>query len=279
MTEYPNVLYEVTGSVARIRMNRPQFRNAQSAALLEDIDSALTEASGDPAVRVIVLSGEGEAFSSGHDLGTPDRLAELAGKPDELTELEHRFEYSYSHFLEMSLRWRDLPKPTIAQVHGWCIFGGWLIASAMDLIVASTDARFLTSFLQYFPLPYEVGARQAKRMLFDPRPLSAEEALTLGFVTQVSDPADLENDTQALAERIAKHSPFWLRLTKLAINGAQDASGFRTSALSAHAHQQILLAQEREDARRSAGFDPTPPIPPRRRRPMVERALAEETRS
>jgi enoyl-CoA hydratase len=218
MTGYATVLYEGSGPVARIRMNRPAVRNAQSAQLLEDIDAALIEASSDPAVRVIVLSGEGEAFSSGHDLGSPERLAELAAKPPDLTELEYRFEYSYSHFLEMSLRWRDLPKPTIAQVHGWCIFGGWLIASAMDLIVASTDTHFLTSFLQYFPLPHDVGARQAKRMLFDPRTISAEEALALGFVTHVSAPEDLEDDAQALAERIAKQSPFWLRLSKLAIN-------------------------------------------------------------
>jgi enoyl-CoA hydratase len=276
MTEYATVLYEVAGPVARIRMNRPEFRNAQSARLLEDIDAALHEAGADPAVRVIVLSGEGQAFSSGHDLGTPERVAELAAKPVDLTELEYRFGYSYSHFLEMSLRWRELPKPTIAQVHGWCIFGGWLIASAMDLIVASRDARFLTSFLQYFPLPYDVGARQAKRMLFDPRPFSAQEALEWGFVTHVSAPEDLEEETQALAERIAQQSPFWLRLTKLAVNEAQDASGFRSSAVSAHAHQQLLLAQEREVARREAGFDPTPPIPPRRRRPMVEQALAAE---
>lgn len=81
-------------------------------------------------MRVIVLAGEGDAFSSGHDLGTPEQTAwRQEHQRLDTTQVEAAYEYSWDHFLAMSLRWRDVPKPTIAMVHGWCIFGGWLIAS------------------------------------------------------------------------------------------------------------------------------------------------------
>ena len=163
MTELETVRYTVNGGLARIQLNRPRYRNAQSAKLLEETDEAFNLAAGDPDVKVIILSGLGEAFSSGHDLGTPERQAELAQNRTDISEIENLFVYSYSHFLEMSLRWRDLPKPTIAQVHGWCILGGWIVASAMDLIIAAEDARFVISHLQYSSLLFELGARKARK--------------------------------------------------------------------------------------------------------------------
>jgi enoyl-CoA hydratase/carnithine racemase len=129
--------------------------------------------------------------------------------------------------------------------------------------------------LQYFAVPHDVGARQAKKLLFDPRQISAAEALELGFVTEVVPAADLGRHTTELAHRIAEHSPFWLRMAKQAVNGAQDAAGFRTAVTSAHAHYMLAQADERERLRRDAGLDPTPPLPPARRRPTVERILGD----
>ena len=85
----------------------------------------------------------------------------------------------------MGIRWRDLPKPTIAEVHGYCIFGGWLIASAMDIIIASEDALFLPSLLQYFSVPWDIGVRKAKEILFQTRFVTAREACELGFVNSL----------------------------------------------------------------------------------------------
>jgi enoyl-CoA hydratase len=189
---------------------------------------------------VIILSGNCEAFSAGHDLGTPEEAADRAARAREhVTETEAQFSYSWDHFLDLSLRWRDIPKPTIAAVHGWCIFGGWLIASAMDLVVAADDARFLTALLQYFPLPYDVGPRKAKELLFDSRPLSAADAEELGFVNKVV-PADrLEEEVVAMATRIAENNAFYLRMAKLAVNSSQDAMGFRTAVQGAHSHYQL----------------------------------------
>jgi enoyl-CoA hydratase len=267
MTDYQQVSYERTGVIGRVRLARPEYHNAQSAQLLEEADRAFAAADADPAVRVIVLSGVGRSFSSGHDLGTPERQAELAARRTDITEIEDRFDYSQTHFVDMSLRWRALTKPTIAQVHGWCIFGGWMIAAAMDMIIASDDARFLTSLLQYFTLPYDVGVRQAKELLFDPREISAERACALGFVNRVVPKDQLEAEVTALAERIAQNSPFWLRMAKTSVNAAQDAAGFTAAVTSAHALR--MLAQFDERAGRSAEET----AHPARRRPMVERII------
>lgn len=235
---YETIRYE-PGRVARVILNRPDHRNAQSAVLLQEVDQAFAEAVADPQVRVIVLSGEGEAFSSGHDLGTAEQKAWQQEHWRGPTDVEGHYTYSWDHFVDMSLRWRDLPKPTIAQVHGWCIFGGWLVASAMDLIVAADDTRFLTALLQYFPLPFDVGPRKAKELLFDSREISADEALEMGFVNKVVARADLETETMALATRIARNNPFFLRMAKLSVNQSQDAAGFRTAIQGAHSHYML----------------------------------------
>jgi enoyl-CoA hydratase len=273
MTGYEQVSYERTGVVGRVRLARPRYHNAQTAQLLEETDHALCAADTDPEVRVIVVSGIGRSFSSGHDLGTPERQAEMAARRTDITEIENRFDYSQTHFIDMSLRWRALSKPTIAQVHGWCIFGGWMIAAAMDMIVASDDARFLTSLLQYFTLPYDVGVRQAKELLFDPQEISAARAKELGFVNRVVPRDRLDDEVTALAERIALNSPFWLRMAKAAINGVQDAAGFHAAITNAHALRMLAMFDER------AAAAPPPaaadPAQPPRRRPMVERILGD----
>ena len=276
MTDYEQVAYERAGVIGRVRLARPQYHNAQSAQLLEELDRALAAADADPAVRVIVVSGLGKSFSSGHDLGTPERQAEMAARRTDITEIEDRFDYSQTHFVEMSLRWRAVSKPTIAQVHGWCIFGGWMVAAAMDLIVASDDARFMTSLLQYFTLPYDVGVRQAKELLFDPREISAERAQALGFVNRVVPGDELEAEVTKLAERIAQNSAFWLRQAKASINLAQDAAGFTATVHGAHAMRMLAQFDERAAARGEEA-DGAPAPAPAKRRPMVERMLRDSS--
>ena len=275
---FEQIEYRVEGRLARVVLDRPQYRNAQSRVLLSELDQAFSAAAADPSVRVIILSGNGPAFSAGHDLGTPEEAEDRARRArDDVSATEAQFVYSWDHFVDLSLRWRDLPKPTIAAVHGWCIFGGWLIASAMDLVVAADDARFLTALLQYFPLPFDVGPRKAKELLFDSAPLSAAEACALGFVNRVVPAASLEDEVVALANRIAENNPFYLRMAKLAVNSSQDAMGFRTAIQGAHAHYQLSQManaqwRKRREARGEAPADPSKT----RRMPLVAKVLARE---
>ncbi|MBN1663267.1 MAG: enoyl-CoA hydratase/isomerase family protein [Deltaproteobacteria bacterium] len=239
MYHYQQIIYAKKGPVARVKMNRPHYRNAQSRILLEELNRAFNEAVSDDAVRVIVLSGEGDHFSSGHDLGTPEQKADQAQRPYADGTLG-KYQRQWELFHDMGMRWRDLPKPTIAEIHGYCIFGGWLIASAMDIIVASEDALFLPSFLQYFSVPWDIGVRKTKEILFQMRFIKAKEAMDLGFVNIVTSRDKLRQETQTLAERIAESDPLFTRLVKLSINQVQDAGGFRVAAQSAFSNYMLI---------------------------------------
>ncbi|MBW1984342.1 MAG: enoyl-CoA hydratase/isomerase family protein [Deltaproteobacteria bacterium] len=239
MTGFKHILYEKSDTIARVKLNRPKYRNAQSQLMLEEMDTAFHSAVEDRDVRAIILSGEGEHFSSGHDLGTQEESEDqlTRGYPSGPSGVYEKFDKIY---LEYGLRWRDLPKPTIAMVQGYCIFGGWQIASAMDLIVAAEDTKFLPGFVEYFSLPWDIGYRKAKEVLFQSRFVEAEEALTLGFVNRVVPRDKLESETLAFAKKIAEAEPFLTRMTKLSLNQAQDAMGFRLAVQAALANFVLL---------------------------------------
>jgi enoyl-CoA hydratase len=246
------VLYEMRDQTALLTLNRARYRNAQSYALLDELDLQLDRAMADDKVRVVILRGAGEHFSSGHDLGTPEQratLEELGLALDRKLEQGIRYYDSFRRYnLDLTLKWRNLPKPTIAMVHGYCIYGGWMIATAMDLIFASRDARFLASQFEYFSVPWDIHPRKAKELIFESRFLSAEEARREGLVNRVFDPERLEPETVAYAARVAENDPVGLRLSKLAINKAQDQQGYSVGIEAAFA-DYLVTAQTRGSSR------------------------------
>ena len=153
-----------------------------------------------------------------------------------------REEEIYIGFCE---RWRNIPKPTIAAVQGKCIAGGLMLAWPCDLIIASDDASFAdptVSFgvggIEYFTHVWEVGLRKAKEMLFTSDEIKAADALALGMVNKVVPRAELPEAALAMARKIASKSRFALKLTKLAVNGVQDAQGREIALRNAfHLHQ------------------------------------------
>jgi len=265
MTDYEQIQYEVDGRVARVKLDRPKYRNAQSRQLREEMDDAFARAVEDRDVRVIVLSGLGESFSAGHDLGTPEEKADQEERPYE-DGLRGLFERSTSMNVENTLRWRNLPKPTIAMVHGYCIFGGWMIASAMDLIFAADDAMFLGTNFQYFSPPWDLHPRKVKEIFFESRFIDGAEAVDLGFANRAYPADQLEAETMAYARRVAENDSFQLRMMKQMVNDAQESQGFSQHIRGAHAH--YLLSQQGE---KDPGFALDKPAG--RRRPMVQRAV------
>ena len=247
--EYKHIIYQ-PGKVARIILNRPRYLNAQSRLMREEMDDAFTRAVEDDEVGAIVLSGAGDHFSSGHDLGTPEEMAERQerGFP---TDRFGRYKRTRAITLENSLRWRNVPKPTIAMVHGYCIFGGWIFAAAMDIIFASEDALFLPSHVQYFSIPWDVGPRKAKEVLFEHRYMTAWEAYQYGLVNRVFAREKLEDETLAYAERVAENclrDPVRIRTTKFSVNHMMDTMGY-TAELEA-AYQSYFIAIEMRDGER-----------------------------
>jgi enoyl-CoA hydratase len=228
-----NVLYERVEKVARITMNRPKYRNAQSRKLLEELDAAFAEAMADPDVRVVVLFGAGEHWSSGHDIGTPEEVADQRARPYP-PGLAGTHQRSWDWNVENTMRWRDLPKPTLAAVQGLCIWGGWMVAAAMDLIMASDDARFVPGLVQYQSTPWDIGLRRAKDLLWENGLIDATQAHELGFVCEVVPRAELDKRAMAKAARIARMKPMAAQMIKRQINDAQDSMGFRAAIAAGH---------------------------------------------
>jgi enoyl-CoA hydratase len=130
------VQYDVSEEVATIALNRPEAANAQNAELLPELNLRWTAAADDPDVRVIVLRGNEKHFSAGHDIKTVNTTESERWTVARVYAAESR------QYLGYSLRWRNIPKPSIAAVQGVCIAGGLLLAWLCDLIIAADDAMF-----------------------------------------------------------------------------------------------------------------------------------------
>jgi enoyl-CoA hydratase len=224
---YKTLIYE-PGRITRVILNRPEKLNAQTFTMLKEMDHAFAAAVADPGCKVIILSGRGKAFSAGHDLTSADQQEDIRNMALHLEPYD-RGNLSRDIYVDSHLRWRDLPKPTIAMVHGNAIFGGWMIAAAMDFIFASEDAVFVPSYGDYFTVGWDVGVRKAKEILFATQAMSAREALKWGLVNRVYPTEQLEAETLAYAERVAENDAAHNRLCKFALNQQQDNQGFSTS--------------------------------------------------
>lgn len=236
------VTYEVVGGTAVVTMNRPRYRNAQNSVMTYALDAAFQRAVSDDDVRVIVLAGNGGHFSAGHDIGTPDRDHQVSYENKAALWWDHvdkeggdmRYAREVEVYLGMCRRWREIPKPTIAMVHGACIAGGLMLAWVCDLIVASEDAFFCDPVVrmgipgvEYFAHPWILGSRFAKEILFTGDKFGAQRAYEIGMVSRVVPKAELRDATLAIAERVATMPRFGLALAKRAVNQCEDQMGLR----------------------------------------------------
>jgi enoyl-CoA hydratase len=244
---FRTLTYEKLGAVLRITANRPAVLNAQSRVMILELDEAFRAASEDADTRVIIVAGAGQHFSAGHDLGSPEELEDQKAHPvgPGIAENLKRLSELY---LETCLRWRDVPKPTIAQVQGYCIMGGLMLASCCDLIIAAEDALFADravrwggSHVQYFTMPWDLGPRKAKEYLFTGDYVDAHTALDLGLVNRVVEREKLAEATLELAQRIALQDPYALKLAKASVNETMDIQGHRRAAEAAFKNYMLTI--------------------------------------
>jgi enoyl-CoA hydratase len=250
----PQIRYEVAApKVARIIMDRPEKRNAQGTVMTYELDAAMQRACQDDDISVIILAAQGDHFNAGHDLsgsegGTPPRDARVtlwgqyggAG-------WEGAYAREKEVYLEITERWRNAPKPVIAEVQGAVISGGLMLMWMCDLIVAADDARFRDNTgsdmgvpgVEFFNHPYELGVRKAKEFLFTGGWLTAADALACGMVNHVVPRDQLPAKALDLAVSIARTDRFALKLMKESVNSAQDAMGRRDAMKAAFANHQI----------------------------------------
>lgn len=194
------VRYETAGPVAWLTIDRPEARNALSAAVREGLFAGLRRFSADDGARVLVLTGAGDrAFCAGGD------LKEMAQTGLKVPPLE---------FLPQIGRTIAVDKPVIAAVNGVAFAGGFLLAQSCDLCIAADTATFAISEVKVgrgapwaAPLPWLIPPRVAMQLLLTGDPITARRAHEIGLVNEVVPAADLHGAAQAMAERIAANAP------------------------------------------------------------------------
>ncbi len=239
MSDEQPVLYDVVDErIAVITLDRPEKANAQTPALLDDLNECMMRAAADRAVRVIVLQANGKHFSAGHDLSGEGRREEDAIdlKTDGLAGV---YEWETKRYIGYSRAWRDIRKPTIAAVQGKCIAGGLLLCWPMDIIVAADNAQFSDPVVrmgiggvEYHGHTWEVGPRKAKEWLFTATTFTAEQAEQLGMVNHVVPVDDLRDRTMEMARTISQMNSFALAQAKRAVNQTMDVQGFYAAVQS-----------------------------------------------
>ena len=210
--------------VRRLTLNRPNKRNALSNPLRGELFAALEAADRDKEVRVIIIRGAGVCFSSGYDLAGTGRLPfHTSGNQGQWAR----------HVVEGCFRMWDLAKPIIAQVHGWCLAGGSELAFACDLVYVAEDAQIGYPAVRTMSPPdnqyhaWIMGMRAAMELMLTGDSISGLEAVRLGFANRAYPKEQLETETLAMAERIAKVDPELAQLNKRLVHRQMEAMGMR----------------------------------------------------
>jgi enoyl-CoA hydratase/carnithine racemase len=209
------VLYERTGPVVWVTMNRPEARNALNRALREGLFSAIRRFDADPDAMVLVLTGAGDlAFSAGGDLKEMADTSLEVPPPDFLPRLGYNVHTA---------------KPVIAAVNGVAYGGGFLLAQMCDLCIASDNASFAITEARWgrgapwaAPLPWLVPPRLALELLMTAEPISARRAYEVGLVNKVVALADLRTAAHEMAQRIADNAPLSVRAGKAMVYATAD---------------------------------------------------------
>jgi enoyl-CoA hydratase/carnithine racemase len=238
MTE---VVVERHGGVVVCRLNRPQQRNGLTGTLLAEYLAALGEASKDDTVRVVVTTGEGDAFSAGADMSDLDGDAarnglnalmhDKLGLTDTLSTADRAFDRL--GIGRETLAIKNFDKPLIAAVNGAAAGGGLALAMLHDIRIASERATFTSAFVRIglvaemglsYTLPRAIGLEAAMDVMYTGRLVGADEALAMGLIRRVVPHDRLMAETMAYAEQIAAQAPIAVQFTKRTLSRSLDNS-------------------------------------------------------
>jgi enoyl-CoA hydratase len=224
----PVLLVAPTPWGVRLTLNRPASLNALSGELVAALDAAIVAAAADPAVRVIVIEGAGRAFSSGYDLTEGGKVSGPVAWRGILAA-----------DVAATLRILDCPKPVVAQIHGYALAGGLELAMACDLVVAAEGTKLGEPEIRFgsapvtLLMPYLIGQKKTRELLLTGNLIDATEAERIGLINRVVPAERLAAEVDALADRLARTQPEVMGPTKLMLNRAMDAAGFRMAVEAA----------------------------------------------
>src|SRR3954449_8122581 len=222
--ESASVLYDVTDGVATIRLNRPEAMNSLDVATKELLREIVQHAADDPAARCVVLTGTGRAFCTGQDLKEHIQLLESGSSEALFTTVER-------HYNPTVLALATMEKPVVAAVNGVAAGAGASLAFACDLRVVADTAGFNLAFANIalscdtgssFTLQRLIGRAKAIELLYFPRTVAADEALSLGLATRVVPAGELAEGVGDLAARLAAGPTVALAAMRLSLTFAAD---------------------------------------------------------
>jgi enoyl-CoA hydratase len=218
VSEYSTILVESRGRVGLIRLNRPQFMNALNGVLLGELMGVMEDFDAQQDIGAMVITGSERVFAAGAD------IKEMA----EATAVEMLLRDSVSQFDRI----RQVKKPVVAAVSGWCLGGGFELAMSCDMVIASETARFGQPEITIGVIPgaggtqrltRAVGKALAMEVVLNNRTLTADEALLYGLVNRVVPVERYLDEALGLAQELAARAPLAVRLGKEAVNHAFDA--------------------------------------------------------
>jgi enoyl-CoA hydratase len=239
--EFTAITLEKKDRIGTLTLNRPEKLNALNSTLIAEFVEAIDRVEKDPEIKVLIIRGAGRAFSTGYDLSGGGGSG--SGKPFTIDDDRRVLQ----RYVENWLRLRDLPKPVIAMVHGYCLAGATQLCICTDMIFIAENARvgfpsipagagYVSAFWNWM-----VGPHRTKYLAFLPgSQISGKEAEAMGFATRSFPDEKLEEETYSYARRVAKVPAQKLQLEKLAINRAMDLRGFRVSVLSGAEYDAIF---------------------------------------
>lgn len=246
--------YEVADRVARITFNRPEHGNAITADTPLELSALVERADLDPNVHVILVSGRGEGFCAGFDLGAYAEGSSSAGGENyrgsvldgKTQAANHRPDQPWDPMIDYQMMSRCVrgfaslmyaDKPTVVKIHGYCVAGGTDIALHADQVVAASDAKIGYPPTRVWGVPaaglwaHRLGDQRAKRLLLTGDCITGAQAAEWGLAIEAPDPADLDERTERLVGRIAAMPVNQLIMAKLALNTALLQQGVATSRM------------------------------------------------
>ena len=237
------VTERIEGAIELITLNRPRSLNAMSGQLVEELDAALCAIAADASCRVVILTGAGRGFCSGHDLG---ELQDLAGASAEEALADQE------RFAGLVMRIRSLPQPLIAAVNGPAAGGGLALALAADLRLCGSTARFNAAFVRIglsgcdmgvsYLLPRLVGTTLAFEMMLTGRLVDPQEALERGLVLRVVPDGTVVDAALEVARTICANTPLGVRMTKQTMWANLEAPSL-PNAIELENRTQLLCLQ------------------------------------
>jgi enoyl-CoA hydratase/carnithine racemase len=240
---YTTIQFEIQEGIARIKLNRPEVLNAWNLKMSEEVNDAIQRVNADKNVRVLILSGNGRTFCSGHDLKEAFQKPDEQGFPSELMSF---IDYERKKIVNPKENLRTVKVPTIAQVQGHAIAGGFVLMNMCDLVIAAEGTQMGLYGVKFGPPPDEnipylwmMPIRMLKEMVFTGRLYDAEEFYRIGLINKVVSLEKLEEEVMALAKEIMSINPVVNRLTKENIHHCLDIMGYSNTQLSSALYHWI----------------------------------------